>query len=180
MAIDTQTLIWLFPIAFIFHDFEEILFWELWLGKHGSEIKARMPAFLAGRVGAILEKSTAQASFSIFLIFCLTVLASFFAAVTGKYGFFLLASGAYFIHGFMHLGQAIVLRKYVPAVITSALVVIPYGVVLFARLIEEGIVTFPGLLIDILLGAILMIPFILAMHAVGDFLFRKAVQFLIK
>ena len=52
-------MLWLFPIAFIFHDFEEIMFWELWLNKHGGEIKSRVPAFLAKQVGTIVEKLTA-------------------------------------------------------------------------------------------------------------------------
>jgi len=28
---------------------------------------------------------------------------------------FYLASSLYFLHGFMHIGQAIVMRKYIPA-----------------------------------------------------------------
>ena len=35
------------------------MFWELWLNKHGGEIKSRVPAFLAKQVGTIVEKLTA-------------------------------------------------------------------------------------------------------------------------
>ena len=146
MSIDTQTLIWLFPIAFILHDFEEIIFWEGWLAKNGEEVKHRVPDILSKPVSRIVGKSTAEAAVSIVLIFSLTVVASFVAAVYGKYGFFLLASGAFFMHGFMHLGQAVALRRYVPAVISSALVVLPYGGAVFGRLKREGIVTLPGVL----------------------------------
>ena len=180
MSIDTRTLLWLFPIAFMFHDFEEIIFWELWLNKHGGEIKSRVPPFLAEPVGAIAEKSTAQASLSICLIFSLTVLSSFLAAEYQNYGFFLLASGVFFVHGFMHLGQAVALRRYVPAVITSALIIIPYGLVLYQRLIGERMVDLSGLFISFLLGAVLMLPLILAMHRVGDYVFKKVVKLLIK
>ncbi len=179
MSMDTLTLIWLFPIAFMFHDFEEIIFWELWLKKHGEEVKRRVPAFLAKPVSIVVEKSTAEASFSIFLIFSLTVLASFLAVRYEKYGFFLLASGAFFLHGFMHLGQAVVLRKYIPAVITSALIVIPYGLILYGRLIQEGVVGMPGLLIYFLFAVILIIPLILVMHKAGDYLYKWAVKLLI-
>ena len=179
MSIDTHTLIWLFPIAFMFHDFEEIIFWELWLNKHGGEVKSRVPAFLAKQVDTIVGKSTAQASVPICLIFSFTVLASFLAAEYQKYGFLLLASGAFFLHGFMHLGQAVALRKYVPAVVTSALIVIPYGLVLYGRLINEGMVDMSGLLIYFLLAAALTVPFILVMHKVGDCLYKKTVKLLI-
>lgn len=179
MSIDTHTLLWLFPIAFMFHDFEEIVFWELWLKKNGDEIKNRVPAFLAKQVGTIAGKSTAETSLAVCLIFSLTVLASFLAVGYGNYGFFLLACGAFFMHGFMHLGQAIVLRRYVPAVITSALVVIPYGLIIYSRLINEGMVDISGLVINCLLGALLMIPLILVMHKAGGYLFKKVVRLLI-
>jgi hypothetical protein len=95
MSIDTHTLIWLFPVAFMFHDFEEILFWELWLRKNGSEIKSRLPAFLSKQAETIMEKSTAQFSFPVLLIFSLTALSSFLAVEYESYGFFLMASGAF-------------------------------------------------------------------------------------
>jgi hypothetical protein len=176
---DTHTLIWLFPVAFMFHDFEEIIFWEVWLQKHGDEVKHRVPAFLAKPVSTIVEKSTAQTALSVCLIFSLTVLASFLAAEYGKYGFFLLTVGGFFLHGFMHLGQAIILRKYVPALITSALIVIPYGLILYGRLIKEGIVAMPGLLAYFLFAVILILPLILIMHRLGDTLYKQAVKFLI-
>jgi hypothetical protein len=179
MSIDTHTLIWLFPIAFMFHDFEEILFWELWLRKNGDEIKSRVPAFLMKQVDTIVSKSTAQFAFPVLLIFSLTVLSSFLAVQYDSYDFFLLASGAFFLHGFMHIGQAIVLRRFVPAVITSALIVIPYGLALYGRLINEKIIDMPGLLVYFVFAVVLIIPLILIMHKVGDFLYKKLVSLLV-
>ncbi|HSD85089.1 MAG TPA: HXXEE domain-containing protein [Anaerolineae bacterium] len=179
MSITTQTLLWLFPITFMFHDFEEILFWEAWLNKHGAEIEGRIPAFMAKRVSAIVKKSTAQAALPICLIFSLTVLSTFVAAEYGNYELFLLASGVFFVHAFMHLGQALILRSYVPAIVTSALIIIPYSLILFGRLTEEGIVTWTGLLIHFLVGVILLLPFILLMHQVGDYLLHKITQRLV-
>lgn len=179
MSIDTHTLIWLFPIAFMFHDFEEILLWELWLNKNSSEIRNRVPAFLTKQVDAIVGKSTAQFSLPVLLIFSLTVLASFLAVEYKSYGFFIMASGAFFLHGFMHIGQAIALRRYIPAVITSTLIVIPYGLVLYGQLINEGIVNVSGLLRYFLLSVVLIIPLILIMHKVGEYLYKKMVGFLV-
>ena len=183
MPIYTHTLIWIFPIAFMFHDFEEITLGEPWLRKNAGEIKDRIkdrvPAFLANQIGAVLNKSATELAFPVSLIFSLTFISSFLAVEYGKYGFFLLASGAFFLHGFMHLGQAIALRRYVPAVISSVLFVIPYGLVLYWRLIKEGMVEMPGLLIYFLLAVALTIPFILVMHKVGDYLYKKAVRLLI-
>jgi hypothetical protein len=179
MSIDTHTLIWVFPIAFMFHDFEEILFWELWLSKNSAEIRNRVPAFLTRQVDAIVGKSTAQFSFPVLLIFGLTALSSFLAVEYEAYGLFLMASGAFFLHGFMHIGQAIALRRYIPAVMTSTLIVIPYGLVLYGRLISDGIVDISGLLTYFLFAVVLILPLILIMHKAGEYLYRKMVDLLI-
>lgn len=59
------------------------------------------------------------------------------------------------------------------------MIVIPYGLVLYWRLIKEGIVDVPGLLIYVLLAVVLTIPFILVMHKLGDYLYKKTVRLLI-
>jgi hypothetical protein len=126
-----------------------------------------------------MEKSTAQFSFPVLLIFSLTVLSSFLAVEYESYGFFLMASGAFFLHGFMHIGQAIVLRRFVPAVITSVLIVIPYGLALYGRLISAKVINVPGLLVYFLFAVVLILPFILIIHKVGDFLYKKLVSLLV-
>ncbi len=183
MSIDTHTLIWLFPIAFMFHDFEEIILFEPWLKKNADDIKDhiknRVPAFMTKQIGSVMNKSTTEFALPICLIFGITFVSTFLAVQYGAYGFFLLASGSFFLHGFMHIGQAVVLRRFVPSVISSALIVIPYGLVLYGRLIKEGIVNMSGLLIYFLIAMALTVPFMLAMHNVGDFLYKKTIKLLI-
>jgi hypothetical protein len=183
MFVDTHTLIWLFPIVFMMHDFEEIILGEPWLRKNAGEIKDRInrvPAFPAKQIGSVLDKTAAELSFPISLIFGLTVVSAYLAVTHEAYGFLLLASAVFFLHGFMHLGQALILRRYIPAVITSAVFVIPCGLVLYARLIHEGTVDPSGLLICSLLAAILAVPFILVTHKAGGFLYEKSVRLLIE
>ncbi|MBN1660706.1 MAG: HXXEE domain-containing protein [Anaerolineae bacterium] len=168
MSIETSTLLWLFPVAFMLHDFEEMICFEPWLARHGDEVRDRLPGFLRARAGALLSKSTTQFAVSIGLIFGLVAFSTFLAVEAGIVQPFVVAAALFWAHGFMHLGQAIVMRRYVPVVITSALVVVPYGSVLFSRLLSEGVVDWPGLIVSVAVGAVLMIPFILVMHAVGD------------
>jgi hypothetical protein len=171
----TRLLVWLFPAVFLVHDLEELLLWEPWLERNREDILRRVPPFLAGRVRRVLGKSRVEAAVPVAMIFGLTVLASLLAAGYGLPGLFLLASGMFFVHGFLHLGQALLLRRYVPAVVTSAGVVIPYGLVLFTRLIHDGIVTYSGLTVVFMATGILMVPFILGMHWAGDLAFRWVV-----
>jgi hypothetical protein len=177
MSIEIYKLIWLFPIVFILHDFEELILFEPWLNKNAGAIldrvRNRVPLVMEQQLKIITTKTTTQFALPISLIFILACISALFAAEYGKYPFFLLASSLFFLHGFMHLGQAILLRRYVPAIITSALVAIPYGTILFWKLLVAGIVDIPRLLIYFLIAIILGIPFILGMHILGEFLYKK-------
>ncbi len=183
MIFDTYRLIWLFPIVFILHDFEELLLFEPWLKKNASfildRIKNKVPAFLEGQLNTVLKKSTTQFALPISLIFILTCISSLLAAEYGKYSFFLIASSLFFLHGFMHIGQAIFLRRYVPAIITTVFIIIPYGVVLFWSLIVSGIIGIPSLFIIFLVAAVIAIPFILLMHIVGEYLYERVIDLLV-
>lgn len=172
----TPTLIWLFPIVFMLHDFEELIGFEPWLKRHAPEVSTKLqrvlPTALLPRMDAMLAKSTARFAVPIALIFLLTVIASFAAVEFQSYGFFLAASAAYVLHGLMHIGQAIAMRRYVPSLITSLLIVLPYGALLYPRLVAEGIVTWPGLLLYGLVGVVAILPVILGMHWLGEKLFK--------
>lgn len=183
MPIDAHTLLWLFPIAFMAHDFEEIILGEPWLRRHGDDIKSRIndrvPAFLAEQMGMVLDKSAAELALPISLVFGLTVLSSFLATAYDDYRLLALWGTAFFGHAFAHLAQAVALQRYVPAIITLAVIVIPYGLILFSRLISEGITDLRVLCVNLLLGGVLGVPFILITHKVGDYLFKRAVRLLI-
>ena len=60
MSLDIYKLIWLFPIAFILHDFEELILFEPWWKKNASvimdRIKNRVPVFLEKQLEIVLSK----------------------------------------------------------------------------------------------------------------------------
>jgi hypothetical protein len=183
MSFDLSRLIWWFPIAFIMHDFEELILFEPWLKKNANvivnRVENKVPTFLEKQLKVILGKTTTQFAFPIFLIFILTCVSSLLAAEFVSYPFFLLSSSLFFLHGFMHVGQAILLHRYIPALITSVLVVIPYGTVLFWKLAITGIVSVPELLIYFLVAIVLAAPFIIGMHLVGEYVYKIVANVLI-
>jgi hypothetical protein len=176
-------LIWLFPIAFILHDFEELILFEPWLKKNADAIKAlikdRAPHFVERQINVVLGKSSPQFALPICMIFLLTVLSTVLMAEFGISSLFLLASSLYFLHGFMHIGQAILMRRYIPALITSIFVVLPYGILLFWNLLDSHIVNTSELLVYFIISAILAIPFILIMHVVGEYLYKVLMKLVI-
>lgn len=52
--------IWLFPILFIFHDFEEIIFMRAWINKNRSFLRGRFPV-LAPKMFAHFDPITTSA-----------------------------------------------------------------------------------------------------------------------
>lgn len=115
-----EQYIWLLPIHFIFHDFEEIIGARLWAAKNSAEVCRRIP-----KAALILNNLTTEGfalavaeEFVLLLIICgLTF--------TGIRAFNLLWLGtfiAFTLHLVVHIGQAIVIRKYIPALATSILV----------------------------------------------------------
>jgi hypothetical protein len=168
----------------MFHDFEEIILGEAWLRQHGAEVQGKLqnwaPRVLQAQLYKVLRKSTAELALSVSLIYALAFTASLLAAVFGHYGFFIAASGMFFLHGFMHLGQAFLLRRYVPAVVSSIVIAIPYGFILFPRLLADGIVDLPGLLLYFGLAAVLAVPFILVVHKAGEVLYKQIAKMLVK
>ena len=88
----------------------------------------------------------------------------------------MIASSLFFLHGFLHIGQAAVLHRYVPSLLTSGLLVLPYGGLLFTRLLAAGVVTLPALLLYFLAAAVLAGPLLLGMHRLGEGLYGWAAR----
>ncbi len=66
-----QTLIWLFPIMFIIHDFEEIIMVEKWLHNNQTNLYKRLPTKIADRIVKQFSMTTAQFAVAVLLIFLL-------------------------------------------------------------------------------------------------------------
>lgn len=110
-----QEIIWMFPILFIVHDMEEIMGFGLWLKKNRTLLDRKYPKIsntynpfsTEGMAAAVMEE----------LVICLII--CIITRLTGFYGLWLGAFVAYTFHLIVHIGQSIVIKKYIPAVITS-------------------------------------------------------------
>lgn len=115
--------VWTFPILFIFHDMEEIIGFGLWLTKNRKFLDNKYPKIsntykpysTEGMAAAVMEE----------LVLCLVI--CLISRFTGFYGLWIGAFMAYTVHLVIHIGQSIVIRKYIPALITS-LICLPISI----------------------------------------------------
>ena len=108
---------------FLLHDLEEIATVESWTRTHRDvfpePIRAHLPV------------STADFTVGVAIIFAIFLLASAVDAPRVRAGkaprFSLVLIALLVLNAFTHVLQAIVMRGYTPGVVTSILLVIPYG-----------------------------------------------------
>lgn len=144
-------LVWIFPILFIFHDMEEIIGFGLWLTKNRAFLDNKYPKIsntykpysTEGMAVAVMEE----------LVLCLVI--CFISRFTGFYGLWLGGFVAYTVHLIIHIGQSIVIRKYIPAYITS-LICIPVSVWVIVRSITLLSYSISGVIVYSLIGIVVI------------------------
>ncbi|KQL52426.1 hypothetical protein AN964_01955 [Heyndrickxia shackletonii] len=156
-------LVWLFPIIFAIHDFEEIIVVEKWIAKNKQDLVHKLPK----RAKNFFEKNFAMKTdqfsivvFAEFIIISLATLFVFLNGFTGFYKWFYLGLFAVlFLHSFTHIGQAILLRRYTPGVITSIFFLIPYGLWFYKVVLQKNMISYSDIWISIPVGVILFALF---------------------
>ncbi len=125
LSVKIETLMWLLPIVFIIHDFEEIIMLKPWLRKNHETLQTRFPQLAARFLPHFETMSTSSFAFAVLEIFALLVILTTIAVEGSFYSFWAGILIGFFIHLLLHIAQFAVYRKYVPVVITSILGV-PY------------------------------------------------------
>lgn len=121
-----QTIIYLLPLVFMLHEFEEIIMMPTWLQQNQTQLVGRFPA--AQRMFHALGKLPAPAftlavAEEFILLSACTLIATIYGHITAWYCCLL----AFGIHLIVHLVQFLIIRKYIPAIITTILC-LPYCV----------------------------------------------------
>lgn len=169
---DVNTLIWLFPIIFILHDFEEIIMLERWIVSKREEIYKRLPTKIANRIIKQFSMTTAQMSVAVLVIFLFVSSAAFMASQYINNGpmanidFFTVMILIFFIHVFTHIGQSLFFRSITPGVVTSVILVLPYCLVTLKALLANQIIDWNSIVIS-LPFVLLILPVVFAAHWIG-------------
>lgn len=144
--IQLVSLLWLFPVTFLFHDFEELLTVENWAVRHRDRLDSTLPDFFKKMLGSSLRINTLHFAKDMFAVYTIVVVATGLAVFFQVYLLFLAALHLYFLHVFTHVGQALYLKSYTPGIITAVFPVLPYSLYAYYRLLSEGVVGFGDLI----------------------------------
>jgi hypothetical protein len=121
----TETVMWLFPIIFMIHDFEEVVMFKPWVTKNAGFIKKRFPRLAARMLPHMESLSTSSFALAVAGMFLIVSAVTLISVELDLYYLWAAAVIGYFIHLVVHVTQFLVVRRYVPVVITS-LVTAPY------------------------------------------------------
>ena len=116
---DFKIIVWLLPIVFMIHDFEEIIFFKSWISKNKEYLSRKFPKLsklLLFRLENLSVPAFSLAVAEEFVILSIvTVLSVLYDSYLLWFGIFM----GFFIHLLVHLIQWIALRRYIPAIYTS-------------------------------------------------------------
>jgi hypothetical protein len=154
------TVLWLFPILFMFHDFEEILTVEKWTQQNKEYVLSVLPKSIRKYLYSSFQLTTAQFANDVFWIYLTITTATVLAVIFSFYYIFLMLLAIFFTHVFTHLGQALYLKKYTPGIITSIIIVLPYSSYAYYRLLKEQVISGTDILLSSI-GAIILIPILI-------------------
>ncbi len=159
------TVLWLFPVVFMLHDFEEIVLVETWMRRNGDEVRRRF-RFARGAIDHLTDLPTAAFALVVaeeFLIISAVTLA---AVELGWYEMWAGILIAFLLHLVGHLAQFLALRHYIPAIVTT-LLALPYGVWALDRLAEAGLLRTDRTIVWAVLMSVAMLLNLAAMHQVA-------------
>jgi hypothetical protein len=112
-------LLWLFPIVFMIHEFEEIVFMKWWIRKNSESILLKFPRLGERIIQQQKSLSTEQFTLIVAEEFIIVFLIIIISALTSNYNLYLGLVFAYSIHLLVHIIQSIVIWQYTPAIVTS-------------------------------------------------------------
>ncbi|MDR6120436.1 hypothetical protein QFZ87_000033 [Bacillus sp. SLBN-46] len=143
-----ETVIWLFPLTFLLHDFEEIIFVEAWFQKNYAKVINRVPAKARGLFEGMSQTTAARFSIPVVLQLVMYIIASYMAVEQQLFGLVVGFNVLLFLHVFTHIGQALFFRTYALGVGTAILITVPYSLYLFYRLLHDEIINFGDIVLN--------------------------------
>ncbi|KIY23585.1 HXXEE domain-containing protein [Mesobacillus subterraneus] len=172
--IDLNTLIWLFPIIFIFHDLEEIITIESSMAtsknRNPKTPFVEMTLTMRKKLGSTAAQLAVSATWILLIITFTAITTAHFSDIWG----FLLFTAILHLFVFqasMHIIQSIMFKAYTPGIITSLILLIPYSLLTYYLLAESGHLDWPFFFTSLPISLV-MIPVFLVGNLLGRYFIR--------
>lgn len=121
-ALSVLYLILPLPVAFLLHDAEELATQHKWMLNHHESLTQRFP-MMKGMIEHLLQLTTKAFAIAAFEEFFLLLMATFYVLVEGPFALEIWTALflAFSLHLLIHIKQAIIVKGYVPGLVTSIL-----------------------------------------------------------
>jgi len=101
------------------HDFEEIIFFKLWLNKNREHLRDKFPKISKRFLLRLSNLSTSAFALAVAEEFLLLSLITSGSVFFDRYELWLAVFMGFFVHLWIHLAQWIILKRYIPAIWTT-------------------------------------------------------------
>lgn len=152
------------PLLFVFHDMEEIIGMKRFVNRNADMLQRRYP-FLYIRLRRFTTEGFALAVMEELVVFSVLALAALYFDNPLCWNIWLGGFLGLSVHYVMHIGQALLIRMYIPALITSV-ICLPISVLILYR--SYSLIEINGWFVGLglLIVALNMIP---ALKIAGNF-----------
>lgn len=164
-----QMIIWLFPILFMFHDFEEIIFMQAWISKNKRYLSERFPALSKKLLPHFDHLTTSSFALGVAEEFILISIITIVTYLTNWYELWIGSFIVFTLHLLIHCFQFLIIRKYIPVIVTS-LICLPICIYILKQVIQLS--TLNNIVLYTILCFIFMIINLVAIHK-GAAIFGK-------
>lgn len=158
-----QILMMIFPVVFMFHDFEELCFLESWIRRNADSIRDQR----TGKIWIRLEGySTSALGITIMMMFLFVSFTSILSAILNLYSLFAAAMLVFTVHNLFHIVQPILLKRYIPAM-GSAIITLPYPLYVLSSMDHLNLVVWRNVAISSVFFGVLTFAYLGAAGRLG-------------
>lgn len=168
---ETFILIWFFPLLFIFHDFEEIIFVKPWVEKNKEDLRKKYPKLTQKLMPHFEGISTSAFALGVLEEFVLATFITIHAYLFNWYYAWIGAFIGFTLHLVVHCVQALVIRRYVPVLITS-IICLPICCYIIFIFIKLNPMTGGQLMLSSSIAVLVIVANLIVMHK-GMVIFDK-------
>ena len=158
-----QILMMMFPVVFMFHDFEELCFLESWIRKNADYLRN---TFFGKNWLRLEGYSTSALGITILLMFLFVSATSILSVTFNLFGLFAAAMIVFTLHNLVHIIQPILLGRYIPAM-GSSIITLPYSLYVLHDLNRLNLLVGRDTVIASVLFGVLTFTYLAAAQRIG-------------